>query len=421
MLQELNQKIIQVTRRFTMKLKIILMLAFNLTTVITHAQSTDPYKVGNITYRPAVLSEYLSLVSANNGSIQSKRYATSSAIAQKDIMSASNLNAFMSYGRGTYFSQVPYTPYESPKSNTVSLTGTIEGFGKRAARTHLSIMEIERNQIELELTEKSVQKDAAYVYLDTLRFKLILESIQEALKKLDPSKDQQDINTLMQAQKGAARDLQYFAYTMGTYTNQRFDTLWVPAGSIEKIKIQDFQIEDLIDKALSNRSDVLYLKGAIRSAEASYELAKKNRNINVTPSIWLSQTPAYIANGNDYKKTLAYGFSVNVPIPTHLLHESELIQEANNKLSLEASLNDLQSKVVAEVNQAFMQYDDAKTKILEDEISFKDSLHQNPESSAKDILSNREAKVNLIDSRINHLKALINLLQTSGIYTFPAL
>ena len=403
-----------------MTFKKVLVLTFNLLMISMHAQASDANNAGNMNYRPAELSEYLSLVSANNGSIHSKRYAISSAIAQKDIMSAPNFNAFMSFSRGSYFTQVPYTPYESPKSNTVSLTGTIEGFGKRAARTQLSILDIERNQIELELTEKSIQKDAAFVYVDTLRFKLILESIQVALKKLNPIKDSQEIDILNLAQKGATRDLQYFAYTMGAYTNKTSGVLMIPAGNIEKVQTQDFQINDLIDKALSNRIDILNLKGAIRSAEASYELAKKNRNINITPSVWLSQTPAYIANGNEYKKTVAYGFSINVPIPTHLLHDGELIQEANNKLSLEASLNDLQSKVVAEVNQAFMQYEDSKIKLLEEEVSFKDGLHQSTESFAKDILANREAMANLIDSRINHLKALINLLQTSGIYNFPA-
>jgi hypothetical protein len=62
-----------------MKLKIILMLAFNLTTVITHAQSTDLYKVGTITYRPAVLSEYLSLVSAKDG-LHNPRPSASSCV-----------------------------------------------------------------------------------------------------------------------------------------------------------------------------------------------------------------------------------------------------------------------------------------------------------------------------------------------------
>jgi hypothetical protein len=148
-------------------------------------------------------------------------------------------------------------------------------------------------------------------------------------------------------------------------------------------------------------------------------MAKKNRNINLSPSIWLSQTPPYSSSGTDYKRTEAFGFSVTVPIPTNLLFDGELVQESNNKLSLELYLKDLKTRVIAEVNQALMQYQFAKTKLADEEKDYAQSVKDNSDNSAKSIILMRDKEVELLDAKINHAKALIYLQRVSGDYEIP--
>jgi glutaredoxin-related protein len=163
----------------------------------------------------------------------------------------------------------------------------------------------------------------------------------------------------------------------------------------------------------------LYFNDAIKSAQASFELAKKNRNINLSPSIWLSQTPSYDSSGTQYNKTESYGFSLTIPIPTNLLFDGELVQEANNKLTLELFLKDLKTRVIAEVNQALMQYQFAKTKLADEEKDYAQVAKANSANSAKSIILMRDKEAELVDAKINHAKALIYLQRVSGDYEIP--
>ena len=108
-----------------------------------------------------------------------------------------------------------------------------------------------------------------------------------------------------------------------------------------------------------------------------------------------------------------------MPIPTNLLFDGELVQEANNKLSLEAYLRDLKARAIAEVNQALMQYNFAKNKLQDEVADYAATAKINSGNSAKSIILMRDKEAELIDARINHAKALIYLLRVSGDYEIP--
>jgi len=384
---------------------------------VVYAQSNS--SIDGQIYRPISLDEYLSQVESNSGTITAKKLTVASVVAQQPYMSTPHIFPSFTYSRGSYYSQVPYTPYVSPGSNTYSLSGTIEGWGKRSARADYSAAEVQRNEAELNSIVKATRGDAAFAFLDTLRIRKLYSSYQVAIDKLNAIKAKTDAQSLAASQKNTANDLKYFAYTMGTFLSNSSPNLYEPIGDLEKIKVRDFKVSTLVEQAHSQRADILYFNEALKSADASLELAKKNRNINLSPSVWLSQTPQYVSSGTQYGNTQAYGFSVTMPIPTNLLFDGELVQEANNKLSLEAYLRDLKARASAEVNQALMQYSFAKNKLQDEVANYANTAKTNSGNSAKSIILMRDKEAELIDARINHAKALIYLLRVSGDYEIP--
>jgi cobalt-zinc-cadmium efflux system outer membrane protein len=386
---------------------------------IFNANAQNLNVIDGTKYRPLSLDAYLEQVESNSGAIVAKKLSLDSIKAQRPYMVTPNINPSLTYSRGAYYSQVPYTPYVSPNSDTVSLSGTIEGWGKRTARSNYSAAQIQSTQADVDSTVKSIRADAAFAYFDTLRIKKLFDSYQDAIKKLELIKDSAGVASLKEAQKNTANDLKYFSYTMGIYSNNEANDLIAPLGNLNKIKTVDFKSKDLIDRALTQRADILYFKEAIKTAAASLELAKKNRNINLSPTVWVSQTPSYESSGTQYGMTQAYGFSLSIPIPTNLLFDGDLIQEANNKTTLEAYLRDLNGRIIAEVSQGLMQYNFAKTKLIDTEKSYANSVKQYQTRNAKSIIYLREQEAQLIDAEINHAKALIYLQRVSGDYELP--
>lgn len=388
-------------------------------TLDAYAQGGASKSIEDIKFLPITLQEYLVQVESNSAAIGAKKLAVESTKAQRPFMSTPNINPSLTYSRGSYYNATPYSPYVAPGSNTLTLSGTIEGWGKRTARTNFSDAEILRNESELNSIVKAARVDAVFAYLDTLRVKIIYDSYENAIRKLVAKKEKVQAEPLITAQKNSANDLKYFAYTMGVFAGNSSADLLEPSGNLNAFTPREFKAQVLVEQALNKRADILYFNDAVKSAQASFELAKKNRNINLSPSVWLSQTPPYTSSGTEYNRSESFGFSVSMPIPTNLLFDGELVQEANNKLTLELFLKDLKTRVIAEVNQALMQYQFAKTKLAEEEKDYAQVAKANSDNSAKSIILMRDKEAELVDAKINHAKALIYLQRVSGDYEIP--
>ncbi len=359
-------------------------------TLDAYAQGGASKSIEDIKFLPITLQEYLVQVESNSAAIGAKKLAVESTKAQRPFMSTPNINPSLTYSRGSYYNATPYSPYVAPGSNTLTLSGTIEGWGKRTARTNFSDAEILRNESELNSIVKAARVDAVFAYLDTLRVKIIYDSYENAIRKLVAKKEKVQAEPLITAQKNSANDLKYFAYTMGVFAGNSSADLLEPSGNLNAFTPREFKAQVLVEQALNKRADILYFNDAVKSAQASFELAKKNRNINLSPSVWLSQTPPYTSSGTEYNRSESFGFSVSMPIPTNLLFDGELVQEANNKLTLELFLKDLKTRVIAEVNQALMQYQFAKTKLAEEEKDYAQVAKANSDNSAKSIILMRD-------------------------------
>ena len=167
------------------------------------------------------------------------------------------------------------------------------------------------------------------------------------------------------------------------------------------------------------KSHLMALQESIKSASANLELTKKNRNIDISPNVWMSTTPPYVSSSTQYNSTLAYGFGVSIPIPVHLVYDADVVQAANNKTSSESYLNDLKAKVVTEVNQAYLQYDFAKKKFEAAKSAYDAAVKSLNNSNVRSIINLRDREGEFVDAKVNHAKALFYLQRVSGIYELP--
>lgn len=404
-----------------MKIIFVLFISIGLSSP-TLAQSDPTLNIDGFKFKTISFTEYIKEVHQNSASINSKQLSVLSSKAMVAPMSARNFSPSFNYSKGAYYNLVPYTPYVSPSSSTYSLSGTLEGWGKRQAREDFANTEVARNESELNSLKKTVESDAIFAYLDTLRVKLNWIAYRKALDELSLIKDkeaQNFINDLTVSLNNISNDLKFFGYGLITFVGKSSEEGFIPQGSTINTYPRNLKVNDLINEALSKRVDLIALNDNVKSADANANLVSKNRNIDFSPSAWYSTTPSYVSSGTQYGTTHSYGFSVSIPIPIQLRFDGDLVSAANNKAQAEYALNDAKNRVVVEIQQAFLQYNVAKEKLKVAEQNFLSSVQKTKPATVQSITQIREKSTELIDAKINHAKALIFLLRVSGDYEIP--
>lgn len=397
-----------------------LLVPFAFLAVAAHAQEVKPLSISGVQFQAIGLSDYLAQIQTSSGTIKSKRLAVESAIANEPMQSSPNVNPSFSFSRGAYYGKTPYTPFVSPSSNTYSLSGTLEGWGKRQSRQNLAHAEIGRTRSEADAIQRAVEGDAIFAYFDTLRLKLNWLTLQKAIDRLAKSTDSNAATSIVEHEKiqgNIANDLKYFAYGMTVFLSKETQQLPEPIGNLS-YATKEFDPKELVANAVAQRKDIQAMEAVLKTAQASVEVAKKNRNIDFSLSAWYSVTPAYTASGTSYDQTTAHGFSISMPIPTANLYDGPLVEALNNQSMADLSLRDQKLRVVAEVNQAYLQYVSARKKLNDAERVFQQS---NPDvaTSVEAIVAARETEVDLNDAKTNHAKALVFLRRVSGNYDLP--
>jgi len=411
-----------------MKSKSLLPLALFFITTFAFSQSGQ---IGGVQYVPITLDNFISQIDGSNVNILAKRRIVDTVAAQQTPMSTFNVSPSMSLTRGSSYlpGQAPssltsgvVSPTTTPQSTTISLSGTIEGWGKRAARSDYYAAELDRNAVELESLKNAIKMDAAYSFLDALRYKLAFNSFQNAIVKLKNLKADQAADNMSRDQFNAANDLKYYSYAMTTFLSKGQVGLLEPVANIDTVSARQFDLGSLIESATKNRGDVQSLVKSVKSAEMSLELARKNRNMSVTPSVWVSRTPGYDYSTPVYEnKTTATGFSLSIPLPTNLLFNADLVEAANTLSNAQDYLDDLKVRVAVEVNQAYMQYGYAVDKLNAAQSDYAYAQKNNSANNVDAVFNLREREGFLIDAKINHAKALVYLLKVSGQYEIPKL
>lgn len=376
-------------------------------------------------YAPISLPQYLDVVKENNAVIGNRRLGKETAAAIKQSLAIYQLRPSVSYTKGTYYQQVPYTPYNSPASNTYGLNFYMEGWGKRSARSEYGDAEIGRSEADYQATEADVQTAATLGYIDALRNRLLYNSYASAAKKLEalPQKAQtkESSQFVSYYEHATAKDLQFTALSLLNYSGDALQHLPLPIGKLN-LRPQEFSSEALVNQALTNRSDIIALQAAINSADKNVSVTNANRNWDIQPYISYTSTPQYESSGYTYLPQAGFSAGVMIPIPVNnYLQNADIVQAANQKLGLEIQLRDLKTQVRVQVMQAVLQYDSAKTSLSQAEADFTKASSASNQGSVKGIMDVRDKEGALIDAQTNHVKALVNVWRQSGNYGVPSI
>jgi outer membrane protein TolC len=177
---------------------------------------------------------------------------------------------------------------------------------------------------------------------------------------------------------------------------------------------QDFDLKKLITEAVNSRTDLLTMEAALKLAEANQTLAKKNRNLDLSASVYNTRSPGYDSSGTSYERGSSYGFSLSIPIPIAQIYDADLLQAANNRMQLQISLEEARNKVQFEVNQAFLQFNSAKSK-LTNVLQERKAAAKSTFKSAQEVIDAHNSETELVDAKVNYAKALIYLGKVAGL------
>ena len=407
---------------------------------------SSPIHATELKYSPISLEHYLDLVRQSNAYINGASLDVQTAIANKEAQSLYQFSPSVSYARGAYQNQTPYTPYNTPASSTYGLSLTIEGWGKRSAREKLAQAQTDASAVQLEKTRTTVELNALNTYIDTLRLGLLLRTYNATLAKLKPMQataKTADAERFLNTQKTATeKDLSFSALNLLNYSGDALQDLPYPKGNLD-YPAQEYNPEELIAQGQSQRIEVLGLQSSIDIAEKNVTLTTKNRNVNVYPYISQTRTPQYqYSNGVSYtipasplgssqtltnsgttyraQNQITAGITIPIPINDYL-QSADIVSAANQKLQYEMQLRDLKVQVRVQVLQAFMQYKSARESLLSAQKAYETSIKDPNKNPLMAIMDTRDKEGDLLDAKTNHLKALINLWRQSGNYSVPAL
>ncbi|CAM3841879.1 TolC family protein [Polynucleobacter arcticus] len=395
-------------------------------------------------YSPIALGPYLELVRQSNAYINGASLDVQTAIANKEAQSLYQFSPSVSYNRGAYQNQAPYSPYTTPESSTYGLSFTIEGWGKRDAREKLAQAQTEASAVQLEKIRTSVELQALNTYIDTLRLGLMLKSYNEALAKIKPlqatTKTADSERFLTTYKNLTEKDLSFSALNLLNYSGDALQDLPYPRGGLN-FPAQEYNVEELIVRGQEQRIEVLSLQSAIDVADKNVTLALKNRNVNVYPYIAQTRTPQYqytngvsytipasprditlVNSGTTYTAQNSISLGITIPIPINNYFQSaDLVSTANQKLQYEMQLRDLKVQIRIQVLQAFMQYSVARDMLVEAQKEHEAAIKYPNKSPILAIMDKRDKEGALLDAQANHLKALVNLWRQSANYSVPTL
>lgn len=376
-------------------------------------------------YTPISLAHYLQTVKENNAIIGNKRLGKESAEAIKQSMSLYQFKPTVSFTKGTFYQQVPYSPYTNPTSNTFGLNVFMEGWGKRSSRSEFGEAEVNRSDADYQATEVTIQMAATLGYIDALRNRLLLNSYVSAAKKLaalpQSAQAKDPMQFLIYNENASAKDLQFTALSLLNYSGDAIKNIPMPIGKLN-LEPQNFNPEELINRALNTRADIVAMQAAINSSEKSIAMAHANRNWDVQPYVSYTTTPQYVSSGYTYYPQNGFSAGLSIPIPVNnYLQNADIVQTSNQKLALEMQLRDLKSQLRVQILQALLQYNAAKQILSEATNAYAGASKLANQDSAKGIMDIRDKEGALIDAQTNHVKALINVWRQSGDYNVPKL
>ncbi|MEX0609228.1 MAG: TolC family protein [Balneolaceae bacterium] len=188
---------------------------------------------------------------------------------------------------------------------------------------------------------------------------------------------------------------------------------------------QSYNLSELIDEALFNRSDIKSELASIRGLNYQVQIAKGNLYPTVTASASLStrySDPYFLPNTNfgdqffDQQINKSFGFSVNIPLFQNWNRmyniEASKVQLKNAELSLENS----RLQVIQEVAQAYndftsytKQLSASEKALFASEKAF-ETQQERYNVGASTLIELSQAQANYVSAQSDHTSAVYNLI-----------
>lgn len=399
---------------------LLLCIVFSVTKV--NAQDFPAYQSSDANYRPISLASYLEELVQDSPTLKIKELSNKSASSIATQAGRPNLNPILTYARGSINTQAPYIGYTNPSSNTVGATVTVEGWGKRSAREAYSQAELNRQLADSMSERRSIETQAIFTYIDALRTKLLWQSYQSIINRLNLTKTNESNQVkaeLIASQAVVNNDLKYYSLSLMNHLGNHDKHLPLPQGTLN-MPPETFNVSDLVNNAYEKREDLKLAKASISSANANLEVLKAGKGPDFLPGIYYTETPPYDTGGFSYGTQKSVSFLLSIPLGNGLINNSDVLAGSNAVIEQEVSLNALKTKIFTEINQTYLQYESAKLRLANADNAYKIAKSEN-KRSIQDIARLRDAEYELIDARTVHAKTLILLKRLSGNFEYPNL
>jgi outer membrane protein, heavy metal efflux system len=336
-----------------------------------------------------------------------------------------------------------------PSNYTGGLSQTILLGGKIGARTAAANGALQVSRAQLADYLRNLRAQAADTFIDGLTGFLILQRKSKALmranelvevneKRLKKNEIREDEvlrariaaleaqSELISTESSLHETLASMSVLLGS---QQRDGLLSPVGNLD-IPRRNFSLEDLVERAVTSRSDVVAASTALDTARAQYRLAQVNR----IPDLTVSGAYAHITRAtNPIDPSPAWdsaGLTLSIPLPFSDLNKGNL--QAANYAQLQAgvALQAAKLQAQADVRIAYERYTLAvdavkqfETEVLHDA----DGLYQSRlfrmeegKNSLVDVLNAHQAINQIYIDYYNALseqaKALVALESSSGLW-----
>jgi cobalt-zinc-cadmium efflux system outer membrane protein len=336
-----------------------------------------------------------------------------------------------------------------PSNYTGGLSQTILLGGKIGARTAAANDALQVSRAQLADYLRNLRAQAANAFIDGLTGFLILQRKSKALvranqlvevneKRLKKNEIREDEvlrariaaleaqSELISTESSLHETLASMSVLLGS---QQRDGLLSPVGNLD-IPQRNFSLEDLVERAVSSRSDVVAASTALDTARAQYRLAQVNR----IPDLTVSGAYAHITRAtNPIDPSPAWdsaGLTLSIPLPFSDLNNGNLQSANYAQLQAGVALQAAKLQAQADVRIAYERYTLAvdavkqfETEVLHDA----DGLYQSRlfrmeegKNSLVDVLNAHQAINQIYVDYYNALReqarALVALESSAGVW-----
>jgi cobalt-zinc-cadmium efflux system outer membrane protein len=338
------------------------MIFFCIPLICLQAQIDTTFKRNNIDFE-----KYLKLVGSNNLELAAEKYNVSISEAEIEIAKVFP-DPSLSFDWTENYENKARVGY----GFTSSIGTTIELGGKRGARIELAENKKAFSQALLNDFFRELKAGAALTYLEALKqkqlFKIKLNSyntmkqlsdavdirfklgsnaeIDEAQSKLETGVL---FNEVLQAEAEWKNSYYNISLMIGSSGK---DTTYAPSGNLTKIT-REFDLNNLIETAQINRTDLIAALQNIKVAEKGIQLAQKERSVDIDLRIGLGKDYSIPSTG-----TIANSFTGGVSIPLKISNiYSGTVQVAKlQKLQADELFKKVKLQIEIEIRQNYQTY-----------------------------------------------------------------